>query len=232
MKNSHVTAIIAAAGTGSRFGGDIPKQFLPVSGGKPLLAHTLSVFENAERISEIIVALPKLTKDNAWDIRKSARFVAGGSSRQESVYNALKAINPHTDIVLIHDGARPFITEQSINALIDCAMEGYAAVPGVRATDTVKITDTDGFVLSTPDRETVWAVQTPQAFPRDMILLAHEKAREDGFTGTDDATLAERFGIVKVKILEGDPRNIKITTQADLAIAEAVIRYVGAEAAK
>ena len=225
-KKNYVTAIIAAAGKGERFGGGIPKQFALVE-GKPLLTYTLEVFDKTDAVTDIVVTVPDGYVETTWDkvihpynIMKVKLVVEGGKTRQASVCAALKQINANTDIVLIHDGARPYATETLINKMIGCASEGFAAVPGYLVTDTVKIASMGGFVEHTPDRRKVWLVQTPQAFPKDIIINAHERAEASGFYGPDDASLVEAFEGVRVKIVPGDVSNIKITTPSDLATHE------------
>lgn len=147
-------------------------------------------------------------------------IVSGGAERQHSVYNGLKAVK-ESDFVLIHDGARPFITIEKIHELVKEANEHGAAVPAVPMKDTVKRVS-QGFVDETVERSSLWAIQTPQAFRVSLILEAHERARQEGYVGTDDASLVERIG-KKVKVIEGNYRNIKLTTPDDLLFAEAIL---------
>ena len=212
-------AIIASGGQGSRMGSDIPKQFIVIK-GKPILAYTLLTFNACADIDEIILTAPSgyeaLTEKIAstFDIYKLSHIINGGGSRQETVYNALQAaIN--ADIILIHDAVRPFVTADDISHAMKGA-EAYGACSlGVPVKDTIKICDKNGSVISTPPRETLWNVQTPQAFLSPVIKRAHEHARHECFTATDDAELAERIGH-PTRIIMGNYANIKITTKEDL----------------
>lgn len=150
-------------------------------------------------------------------------MLEGGKERQNSVANGLAAVEKDTDIVLIHDGVRPFVTEEMIADSIDAAQEYGGAVIGVPAKDTIKVCSADGMAVETPDRSTLWQIQTPQTFQRDLIVNAYEKADKDGFLGTDDASVAEFVGH-QVKVVMGSYRNIKITTREDLVIAEAFLK--------
>jgi len=150
----------------------------------------------------------------------------GGKERQNSVANGLAAVGEDTDIVLIHDGVRPFVTEEMIADSIAAAQEYGGAVIGVPAKDTIKVCSADGLAVETPDRSTLWQIQTPQTFQRNLIVNAYEKADKDGFLGTDDASVAE-FAGHQVKVVMGSYRNIKITTKEDLVIAEAFLKEEG-----
>jgi 2-C-methyl-D-erythritol 4-phosphate cytidylyltransferase len=213
--------IITAAGAGCRYGQ--LKQFLLLN-GEPVISRTVSVFNSLDCINEIILVLPRSHIDSFKpEGDKITAVVSGGENRQQSVYVGLKAVNRKTDIVLVHDGVRPFVHERVIRAVIDTAAQGFAAVAGVRATDTIKQTDADNFVTATPNRETLWQVQTPQGFPYTLFKQAHEQAEKEGFLGTDDSMLVEFFKLAPVKIVEGDKRNIKITTPEDLFYGEMLI---------
>lgn len=229
MRGEQITAVVVAGGSSLRFGGEIPKQFLPL-GGKPVLARTLAAFERAEAVTDIIAVVPEAYMDSAWEtvihpyaLRKVTRVVTGGADRQSSVYNALRAVKPDTDIILLHDGARPFVTGRLIADVIQGTRVDGAACAGIKSTDTLKLADADGFVQSTLNRERIWAAQTPQGFAYTLILRAHEQARASGIpAATDDAALVERLGI-PVRMVPGDVRNIKITTRVDMAIAESLL---------
>jgi 2-C-methyl-D-erythritol 4-phosphate cytidylyltransferase len=219
-------AIIVAGGLGLRMGGGIPKQLLPL-GGKPILERTLDPFLRCESIADIIIAAPAeyigafeaLVRDIAHT--KDIRVIAGGAERQDSVERGLSAIEPERDVVVVHDAVRPFITPQLIAACVEGA-ERFGAVTAARPLkETVKAV-VNGMVVDTPDRSRLWITLTPQAFRLGLIRSAHEQARRDGFIGTDDCMLVERIGL-PVRIIEGDDRNIKITTPADLAIAGALL---------
>ena len=223
-----VSAIITAGGQGLRFGGNMPKQFTDL-GGMPVLARTLSVFDRMDEITDIVVTVPKeyiqTTKKllHTYHFQKTAQVLAGGDNRQASVYHALAALDGGTDIVLIHDGVRPFVSERVIRTVIAEAAKGTAAVAGVKMTDTVKETDAEGFIERTVPRERLWSVQTPQGFPYAMILHAHTQAAAENYLGTDDGMLAERFSAARIKMVEGDRTNIKITAPEDMRLGAAMI---------
>jgi 2-C-methyl-D-erythritol 4-phosphate cytidylyltransferase len=192
-------------------------------GDRSILSHTVHAFTGLDIISEIIVVLPA-SHVHEWVLADSrVRVMSGGANRQQSVYNALQQVNPQADVVLIHDGARPFVSERLIREVIREAMTGCAAIAGVPAVDTVKQADPQGWVLHTPERANLWNVQTPQGFPYKIILQAHEQAATDGITGTDDSMLVEFYKLTKVKMVLGERRNIKITTPEDLLYAEALL---------
>ena len=231
----NVAAIIVAAGTGSRMGTQpVPKQFLEIA-GVPILGHTLQKFEHSPAITQILlvtrpedrVACERLIK--ASGAQKITALVEGGKERQDSVFNGLLHLNPETEIVLIHDAVRMFVTKEIITASIRDARKYGASVTAVPVKDTIKhvaprTSEMDaGFVVKTLNRTELWQVQTPQTFQYDLICAIHQKARQLGFYGTDDAMLAEHFGH-PVKIVYGSYRNIKITTPDDLLIAKAFLR--------
>ncbi|MDF2520195.1 MAG: 2-C-methyl-D-erythritol 4-phosphate cytidylyltransferase [Clostridia bacterium] len=204
------------------------KQFLTLK-GKPIIVHTLEAFDSCEGIDEIIIVTAPDEQDyfsqtilESFSSKKTIKLVAGGSERQQSAYNGLKAVSPENDIVLIHDGARPFASSQTIMDCIEQAKLYGAVSAGMPSKDTVKLVDEAGMVSSTPDRDKVWLTQTPQAFKRDIIIKAHENALENGFLGTDDAMLAELAGY-KVKMVAASYGNMKITTPEDIAIAEVLM---------
>jgi 2-C-methyl-D-erythritol 4-phosphate cytidylyltransferase / 2-C-methyl-D-erythritol 2,4-cyclodiphosphate synthase len=217
-----VAALIVAAGRGSRFGGDLPKQYCQLA-GKPVLAHTVAAF-----ISHPLIAVVQ-TVIHADDAALYAEAVGssqqkllppvtGGATRQASVLAGLEAMSGQgIDIVLIHDAARPFLTSQLIDSAIEAVRAHGAAVPGAAVTDTIVEVNT-GVIAATPDRATLRAVQTPQAFRFDLILAAHRKAAAGQHTFTDDGSIAAAAGHA-VHVFNGDPANVKITTQDDLARA-------------
>ncbi|MDD3628311.1 MAG: 2-C-methyl-D-erythritol 4-phosphate cytidylyltransferase [Actinomycetota bacterium] len=227
-------AIITAAGRGIRFKSNINKQFLDIY-GKPILAHTISAFQNSSKIKEIYISIPedylKFCQKNIiekYSFTKVKKLVFGGDSRQESVYNALKEVSSSTRMVSIHDGVRPLITTEEINLLINTLVrenKKNSKIKGVilaaPVMETVKVTD-GNIIERTIPRDTVWHAQTPQTFFYEDILKAHNKALEDGFIGTDDASLVERMGL-KVYVVRGKRENIKITTPLDLFLAELVM---------
>lgn len=217
--------VIPAAGQGKRMKAGMNKQLMELQ-NEPLIVRTLKVFENDEWCRGIIVVINEAERTqfeqlfSRFHIKKITAIVGGGKERQHSVYNGLQAIK-NSDIVLIHDGARPFVTMELIHQLVNEAKEHGAAIPAVRVKDTVKKVRGQ-FVEETVERSSLWAVQTPQAFHVSLVLRAHEQAQKDGYIGTDDASLVERIG-GKVKIVEGDYRNIKLTTPDDLLFAEAIL---------
>ncbi len=223
-----VAALIVAAGEGRRMGAPQTKAFIPLK-GIPILAHTIQPFEACRRIQSLYVVLRKQDLD-PWHQKVLHRFpfkkikppVAGGVERQDSVRLGLESIEEDTDVVLIHDGVRPFVDASMIERLLDTVEEAQAAVVAVPAKETVKVVSSHGQVLDTPAREGLWYVQTPQAFDYRLILDAHRKALADGIGTTDDSTLVERLGI-PVMVVQGSYRNIKITTPEDLIIARALL---------
>ena len=222
------TAVIVAAGKGRRMGTEISKQFLPLC-GKEILAHSVEKFENAEKIRDIVLVTGKDSLQDVRDMvqeygwKKITSVVAGGKERQDSVWNGLQAVSADTEIVLIHDGVRPFVTEDILNHSIETAVEMGGCVAGVPAKDTIKVCNGENIAIATPDRSTLWQIQTPQTFRKDLILQAYQKAKAEGFVGTDDASLAEYSGC-PVKVIMGSYRNIKITTKEDLLIGEAFLK--------
>lgn len=227
-KKLHCTAIIMAAGKGKRMQTAVSKQFLPVC-GKEILAWTVDVFDKSPLVDKILLVASADGKEdvqnlwNSYGWKKVAAVLEGGKERQNSVANGLAAVEKDTDIVLIHDGVRPFVTEEMIADSIDAAKEYGGAVIGVPAKDTIKVCSADGMAVETPDRSTLWQIQTPQTFQRSLIVDAYEKADRDGFLGTDDASVAE-FAGHQVKVVMGSYRNIKITTKEDMVIAEAFLK--------
>ncbi|WP_102029385.1 bifunctional 2-C-methyl-D-erythritol 4-phosphate cytidylyltransferase/2-C-methyl-D-erythritol 2,4-cyclodiphosphate synthase [Salirhabdus sp. Marseille-P4669] len=215
--------VVVAAGLGKRMKLNRNKQFLHFA-GKPLIIHTLNVFENDERCSNIYLVVNKLEKEemtsllNQHTIRKVAEVVVGGQERQQSVFNGLKACRGD-GVVLIHDGARPFVEKEKVHALVDEVKNSGAAVLATRVTDTIK--STDGEVLKTLDRNLLWAAQTPQGFQYSLIVKAHELAMEEEYLGTDDASLVERMGH-PIKVVEGSYNNFKLTTPEDIKKANSL----------
>lgn len=229
ISNSNfVSAIIVAAGKGTRMNMSINKQFVDLN-DSPLLAHTIKVFQNTAIINEIVIVV---NEDDIDFVRNSivekylytkvSKIVAGGDQRQSSVYNGIRNLNPHADLIAIHDGARPFVTSDIIMNAISAAIENSSAICAVKVKDTIKTSSEDGFVDKTLERNCLWSVQTPQVFRSDILVKAHEDAITNGYLGTDDAVLVERIGI-KTKIVPGSYNNIKITTKEDLAFAQAII---------
>ena len=218
-----ISAIILAGGKGKRMNSSVSKQFIELK-GKPILYYTLKKFIDNENIDEIILVLPKdeieYCKENILEkySLKIAKIVEGGKERQDSVYNGLKSITD-CNIVLIHDGARPFTSDRIINDGIKYAKIYGAAAPGVMPKDTKKIKDDNNFSIETPDRNTLMAIQTPQVFNYNKILQCHESIKENNIMVTDDTMVVERFG-EKVFLFDGDYINIKVTTPEDLILGE------------
>lgn len=217
-----VSALILAGGRGKRMNANISKQFILVN-GKPLLYYTLKRFTECEAIDKIIVVLQKDEFDyckkiiNKYSLKVDS-IVEGGSERQDSVYNGLKAVSD-SDIVLIHDGARAFVSKEIINNGIKYAKIYGAAAPGVTPKDTIKIKDASSFSKETLNRQELVAIQTPQVFKYDLIMQCHEKIKRNNIIVTDDTMVAEMYGN-KVYLYDGDYTNIKVTTPEDLIIAE------------
>jgi 2-C-methyl-D-erythritol 4-phosphate cytidylyltransferase len=221
----NIGVIIAAAGQGKRMGSAVKKQFIELD-GKPVLLHTLALFDGLEYVKEIVVVTA------AEDVERTQRMLAaypgvrvvpGGAERQDSVYLGIKALHS-SDYVMIHDGARPFLSRPTLEKLIQAVRVKRAVILAVPVKDTIKRTDETGVVMETPPRKSLWTVQTPQAFALSDILAAHEQARREGFLGTDDASLMERAGQA-VHIIEGEYTNIKLTTPEDLVFGEAILKW-------
>jgi 2-C-methyl-D-erythritol 4-phosphate cytidylyltransferase len=221
-------AIIAAAGTGSRMAGDRPKQFLQLA-GVPIIFHTLKPFEQCDSIQEIIVVLPAaesadfLALVQKYGVKKLSRVVAGGTTRAESVWRGLLAIRAATaEIVAVHDGVRPFVTTEEIDRTVTAARSHGAAILVAPAIDTIKEVN-GGEVVKTLERRQLCHALTPQCFRYELLRRAYERADVQDPAITDDSSLVEQLG-EPVTIVEGNSRNIKITTQRDLLIAEAFLK--------
>lgn len=231
MSSPRVFAVIPAAGMGKRMGASINKQYLQL-GGMPIVARTLQIFQQHARIAGIMLVIPedeiaycRATVIDPFGLNKVLAVVPGGAERQHSVMNGLNALRDRAeddDIVVIHDGVRPFISSTVLDQAVSLAEAGCGALTAVPAKDTIKVVQ-NGRVVETPDRATLWQAQTPQAFRYGQILEAHRQAAAEGFLGTDDCSLAERAGLV-VRIVQGSYRNIKITTPEDLVLAEAFLK--------
>lgn len=233
MKN---VAVILAAGQGKRMNSEVKKQFLIIE-GKSVLTYSLEMFEKATFITEIVIVTSEDELEyiqteyiQTRKLIKPCKVIVGGKERYHSVYHALKEIEV-CDYVFIHDAARPFLTEDILNRTYTCVKEYKACVTGVLSKDTVKISSEDGYVEFTPNRKKVWIIQTPQVFEFELIhkayeelILREEELVENGIQITDDAMVAETFSRVRVKLVEGDYHNIKITTPEDIQIASAFIK--------
>lgn len=225
----YVSAIIAAAGMSNRMGSKINKQFISIN-GKPILAHTIEKFEKCKYIDEIIVVAREdeinyCRKEiiRRYKFNKVSKIVRGGKERQDSVYNGILALDERCDIVLSHDGARPFVKVENIIDGIEGAIRHGACVVGVPVKDTIKVVGDNKSIDKTPKRNLLWAAQTPQCFNKQIMMESYKKALEDEFIGTDDSVLVERLGI-DVKMIMGSYENIKITTPEDLIIAESMLK--------
>lgn len=217
-----VSVIIPAAGSGKRMGGGTAKQFLPLR-GEPVLVHTVRLFSQSPLVDEIIIAASDLeaTRALVGALPKVTHIVPGGAERQDSVWAALQAVHSRPRIVAVHDAARPLLPPSVLEGVLRAAAEHPAQVVAVRVKDTIKQVTRDGVVAATPDRSSLWAVQTPQVFWAELLLHAFRRAQADGFVGTDDASLVERLGL-PVHVFPGSPANIKLTTPEDFRVAEAL----------
>jgi 2-C-methyl-D-erythritol 4-phosphate cytidylyltransferase len=220
--------LIPAAGMGTRLGWGGPKALVPLE-GKPLLAHTLTRFEDAGLIESAVILVPpgseKTFRDALIETFPNITFkiVSGGNERQDSVRLGLDALAKDTEVVLIHDAARPFVSIEAIRSSIDAAQDVGAATVAIPTIDTILHSEDGESLGDTPPRETMWACQTPQTFRLEVIRHAHAQAKENGYAGTDDATLVRQAGH-PVKLVMGTPTNIKITTPSDFAFAETILR--------
>ncbi|QYR22153.1 2-C-methyl-D-erythritol 4-phosphate cytidylyltransferase [Paenibacillus sp. sptzw28] len=215
--------VVVAAGRGTRMGTAESKQYLLLR-DKPVVIHTLELFNAMDEVAGIALVVGNddvarceaLVRQYGLG-RKVIAVLAGGSERQHSVRAGLRSLQ--YEWVMVHDGVRPLVTQQAVRACMNAALNTGAAVLAVPVKDTIKQVNEAGVIVATPDRRSLWAIQTPQAFRRSLLLEAHEKAAAEGFVGTDDAMAVERLG-VPVTVAEGDYTNIKITTPEDLPWAE------------
>ena len=227
-----ITAIVLAAGSGSRMKSKTKKQFMEIK-GKPVIWYSLFEFEKS-RVDEIILVTGKEDIDyckkeivEKYNLKKIKNVVAGGSERYESVYNGLKEVTGN--IVLIHDGARPLINNEIIEKSIEGTIKSDACVVGVPVKDTIKRADKEGYIIDTPNRSELWITQTPQSFKTDLVKMAYKKMKEELEKGnttlniTDDAMVVEEFTTNQVRFVQGDYKNIKVTTPEDIDIAELFI---------
>lgn len=223
-----VGVVIPAGGKGIRFGGRVPKQFLLLDKSS-VVRTTLDVFHRLKEVGEIVVVVPPprvapvAREISRAGLKKVGVVVPGGRGRQDSVRNGLVAFKSRPDIVLVHDAVRPLVSPRCIRQVIRQARKYGAAVVGVKVKDTVKNERPQGFYRGTLDRNVLWTVQTPQGFRYDLLMKAHQRAQRDRFVGTDESSLVERLK-VKVRIVEGDERNFKITTRRDLELAKILLK--------
>jgi 2-C-methyl-D-erythritol 4-phosphate cytidylyltransferase len=227
-RDKMISAIIVAAGKGKRMDQSINKQYIKLK-DKEVLAITLEEFSKVEQVEEIIVVVSpdevEFCKNNIIDkynFSKVKKIVCGGKERQQSVYNGLLNCGAETDIVLIHDGARPFIDKETICKSIEGAKMNGACTVAVPVKDTIKVADSNKIITKTLKRDELYLIQTPQAFRYELILEAHKKALSENALATDDTMLVEALGC-KVKIIDGDYFNIKITTPEDLIFGNAIL---------
>lgn len=228
INNDFISAVIVAAGSSTRMKSDISKQLIPLL-GVPVLVRTVSAFEKSEIIDEIVVVCPE--KDmknfkaaiNKYDFEKPIRFISGGSTRQQSVFNGVSATEERCDFIAIHDGARPLVKCENIESVVLDALKFGASTLAVPVKDTIKVVSEDNTVVATPQRDTLRVIQTPQVFKKSLYETAYQKAVEAGRDFTDDCQLIEIVG-GSVHITLGDYSNIKITTPEDLASAESFLR--------
>jgi 2-C-methyl-D-erythritol 4-phosphate cytidylyltransferase len=225
----HCTVIIPAAGSGKRFGAPLPKQFISLL-DVPILVRTLRAIEQTSAVQNIIIAASpdfhRFIADLAreYSITKIAAIIEGGKERQDSIFNALQtSICANSDVILVHDAVRPFITPDFIESIIEAAWKHGAVVPGLVPKETIKECDEAGLVQTTHERSHLRAIQTPQGFRRELLTQAYIKAQQQGFLGTDDASVVEFAGI-PVHIIAGREENIKITTPLDFRWAEFLLR--------
>ncbi|MBA4389593.1 MAG: 2-C-methyl-D-erythritol 4-phosphate cytidylyltransferase [Syntrophus sp. (in: bacteria)] len=221
-------AIILAGGAGKRMGAATNKQFLLID-NKPIIVHTLQIFESCRSIDSIYLVvnqkdLPVIQKEilETYQFNKVTKLVIGGRLRQDSVRNGLEAIEGPCDIVVIHDGARPFVSPSFIEKGIFLMEMFNAVIPALPAKDTIKAVSKEGFVSKTLPRDSLWQVQTPQTFKYELIVKAYRDGMAKKLYGYDDATFVEHLG-KKVKVIEGSPYNMKITTPEDLIIAQGIL---------
>lgn len=228
MKKIFVSAIVAAGGSGTRMNKEKNKLFLPVL-NTPVIAHTLLALEKNDCIDEIIISakeseffiIDDIIKE--FGILKVKSIVKGGQTRAESVMSAINEISENSDFVAVHDGARPLVSQAVLNNTVKDAEQFGAAACGVLPKCTLKSADGDGFIKDTVDRSKTYEIQTPQVFKKDLFLKAYSQDMETIKNATDDCSLIEKLG-VKIKISEGDYKNIKITTPEDILIAEAILK--------
>ncbi|MGM0470756.1 MAG: 2-C-methyl-D-erythritol 4-phosphate cytidylyltransferase [Bacillota bacterium] len=223
-----ILAVVPAAGQGSRMNSKLNKQYLSLL-DKPVVAHTIETLENCDLINEIIVVACADEIDyckqeviKQYNCSKVSKVISGGASRQQSVYQGLQAVN-EADYVLVHDGARPLITESILQQAIKEVKINKAVGVAVPVKDTIKIVDEEGYVVQTPNRDQLWAIQTPQVFAYQLIMKAYQQAAAQKITATDSSQLVEEFG-QRVKLVQGSYENLKVTTPEDLIIAEAIMQ--------
>lgn len=228
-KMEKITAIVLAAGAGKRMNSSVHKQYMMLA-GRPVIYYALKAFEES-MVTDIVLVVGageieycRQEVIDKYGITKISAVVEGGRERYHSVYEGLRVASG-SDYVLIHDGARPFVTLEMIKRSLECVREHSACVVGMPVKDTIKVVGADGIAKNTPDRSTLWQVQTPQTFSYPMIYAAYEKAiAQEDDSITDDAMVLERMMGIQVKVIEGSYQNIKITTPEDILVAEAYLK--------
>jgi 2-C-methyl-D-erythritol 4-phosphate cytidylyltransferase len=226
----HTTAIVLAAGEGRRLGGNRSKVFLPLA-GRPLLLRTLDRVFSARSVENVVVVVAAheiarcetMLRSDAALRGRPWLLQMGGATRQQSAKLGLEKVRSDADMVMIHDGARPFASASLIDRCVEFAADKEAVVVGLPARDTIKIVSQEGRIQSTPERSSLWEIQTPQVFKRELIIQAHERAEQEDVEVTDDAMLVERLGKA-VFVVEGERTNFKITVPEDVWLAEALLR--------
>jgi 2-C-methyl-D-erythritol 4-phosphate cytidylyltransferase len=226
-------AIIAAAGLGRRMQQDTPKTYLQLA-GKPILIHTLEIFEKVPEVQEVLVVVHPEDLEfcqeeiiDPYPLKKVLRLVPGGKERQDSVYHALKVLKKEAadlDVILVHDGVRPLVDPDQVRKVVAAARRHGGAILGIPCQDTLKRVNSKGVVVDTVDRQELWQVQTPQAFQAALLWRAYQEAMERGFYATDEAALVEALGETVV-VVPSTCLNLKITTPDDLKIAEAILSF-------
>ncbi len=229
QQRKKISAVIVAAGMGKRMERNYNKQYIKLE-GVPILAHTAIQLQNHPHIDEVVIVVGQgeveYCRENIVEknnLQKVKMIVEGGKERYHSVYNGIKAVSEECELVLIHDGARPFVTREIINESIASANTYGCSIVGMPVKDTIKVIDEEGFVKDTPKRDQLWLVQTPQTFKKDLILQAHQKREKEDLAVTDDAMLVEALGR-RVKMIRGDYENIKITTPEDLEVGRVILK--------
>ena len=223
--NTKIDVLIPAAGAGHRMETSVKKPYL-ILDDKPILSHTIDVFENNSAIDEIYVIVGKSDFDICnetaiypYQYKKVRELIAGGETRQSSVFNGLCALSDDVEYVIVHDGVRPFLDDKIIYECLVASEKCGAAVSAVPVKDTIKVANEEDFIDHTPDRNSLWRVQTPQVFRKSLLLEAYKNALQKGITASDDAALVEELGN-PVKLVMGSYKNIKLTTPEDMQIAE------------
>jgi 2-C-methyl-D-erythritol 4-phosphate cytidylyltransferase len=216
-------AIVVAGGAGTRLGGAVRKQYLHL-GGEPVLLRAVRPFVEHPSIATVVVVLPPedAASPPAWLAGLGVTILPGGAERGDSVWNGLAAVPDDVDRVLVHDGARPLVTRETIDRVLDACGE-CGAIAAVQVTDTIKQVDAELRITGTPDRSAMWQAQTPQGFPRAALVEAYRRARAEGVLATDDAAVFERYAGA-VRVVPGAPENLKVTRPGDLEVAEVLLR--------